>query len=112
MSEKRPASDDPGASQMVVKRQKPGTSTALSRRDGGSGNSALVQSAVRTSNLEAPLMELTGHSGEIFSAKFNPTGELIASGSMDRSIRKFEHMSRLLQDIADRNSIMEIIRRV
>lgn len=31
-------------------------------------------------------MELTGHSGEIFSAKFDPTGNLIASGSMDRSI--------------------------
>jgi len=33
-------------------------------------------------------MELTGHSGEIFSAKFDPAGHLIASGSMDRSIRK------------------------
>ncbi|KAL7623523.1 hypothetical protein AAE478_007206 [Parahypoxylon ruwenzoriense] len=86
-AEKRPASDDPGAGQLVVKRQKPGTSTALSRRDGASGSSALVQSAPRTSNLEAPLMELTGHSGEVFSAKFNPTGDLIASGSMDRSIR-------------------------
>ncbi len=31
-------------------------------------------------------MELGGHSGEIFSAKFDPTGNLIASGSMDRSI--------------------------
>jgi WD40 repeat protein len=31
-------------------------------------------------------MELTGHSGEIFAAKFDPTGMLIASGSMDRSI--------------------------
>lgn len=31
-------------------------------------------------------MELTGHSGEVFSAKFDPRGHLIASGSMDRSI--------------------------
>lgn len=31
-------------------------------------------------------MELSGHSGEIFSAKFDPTGNLIASGGMDRSI--------------------------
>ncbi|KAI3316593.1 WD40 repeat-like protein [Xylariaceae sp. AK1471] len=85
-AEKRPAADDAGAGQLVVKRQKPGTSTALSRRDGTSGSGALVQSIVRTSNLEAPVMELTGHSGEIFSAKFDPTGNLIASGSMDRSI--------------------------
>lgn len=31
-------------------------------------------------------MELTGHSGEIFAAKFDPSGNFIASGSMDRSI--------------------------
>jgi Prp8 binding protein len=31
-------------------------------------------------------MELSGHSGEIFAAKFDLTGNLIASGSMDRSI--------------------------
>lgn len=42
----------------------------------------------RTSGLQAPVMELSGHSGEIFSAKFDPTGNLIASGSMDRSISK------------------------
>ncbi|KAI0121028.1 WD40-repeat-containing domain protein [Xylariales sp. AK1849] len=88
MSEKRPRrqSDDPGAAgQMIVKRQNVGTSTALARRD-GSSSGALVQSAPRTSSLVAPLMELTGHSGEVFSAKFDPTGNLIASGSMDRSI--------------------------
>ncbi|KAI1340149.1 WD40 repeat-like protein [Xylariaceae sp. FL0016] len=83
-SEKRPASDD-GAGQLVVKRQKPGTSTALSRRDGAS-DGTLIRSEVRTSNLEAPLMELAGHTGEIFSARFNSTGEFIASGSMDRNI--------------------------
>ncbi|KAI0390450.1 WD40 repeat-like protein [Xylariaceae sp. FL0594] len=85
-AEKRPAGDDAGAGQLIVKRQKPGTSTALSRRDGDSSSSALVQTTLRTSNLEAPVMELTGHSGEIFAAKFDPTGHLIASGSMDRSI--------------------------
>lgn len=36
-------------------------------------------------------MELSGHSGEIFAAKFDPTGNLIASGSMDRSISAFPH---------------------
>lgn len=43
--------------------------------------------APRTSGLQAPVMELSGHSGEIFAAKFDPTGNFIASGSMDRSIR-------------------------
>ncbi|KAI9145424.1 WD40-repeat-containing domain protein [Paraphysoderma sedebokerense] len=43
-------------------------------------------SAPRTSDLQAPIMQLTGHEGEVFSAKFSPTGEHIASGSFDRNI--------------------------
>jgi Prp8 binding protein len=38
--------------------------------------------------LQSPVMELTGHSGEVFAARFDPTGQMIASGSMDRSIRQ------------------------
>lgn len=83
-SEKRPASDH-SSSQMVVKRQNLGTSKAVSVVN-RSGNGALVQSAPRTSGLQAPVMELTGHSGEVFCAKFDPNGNYIASGSMDRSI--------------------------
>ena len=30
-----------------------------------------------------------GHSGEVFTARFDPAGHLIASGSMDRSISTF-----------------------
>lgn len=30
-----------------------------------------------------------GHSGEVFATRFDATGELIASGSMDRSISMF-----------------------
>jgi Prp8 binding protein len=83
-AEKRPA-DDYSSSQMVVKRQNLGNSKAVSVVN-GSGNGALVQSAPRTSGLQAPVMELTGHSGEVFCAKFDPNGNYIASGSMDRSI--------------------------
>lgn len=31
-------------------------------------------------------MELQGHNGEVFATRFDPTGQFIASGSMDRSI--------------------------
>lgn len=48
--------------------------------------------APRTSALQEPVMQLTGHSGEVFTAKFDPTGNLIASGSMDRSIRMCSSM--------------------
>lgn len=57
----------------------------------------------RTSGLQSPIMELTGemmsnipqylhadeavgHTGEVFATRFDTTGHLIASGSMDRSI--------------------------
>jgi len=40
----------------------------------------------RTSNLEAPIMQLVGHEAEIYTVKFNPKGEVLASGSFDKRI--------------------------
>lgn len=40
----------------------------------------------RTSGLQAPILELTGHAGEVFATRFDPSGQHIASGSMDRTI--------------------------
>ncbi|MCJ1405477.1 hypothetical protein MMC11_008705 [Xylographa trunciseda] len=89
-AEKRPASNAFGSSQMVVKRQKSdanlGNGSAIAVAGGQYGNGALIQSVSRTSGLQAPIMELTGHTGEVFAARFDPSGNLIASGSMDRSI--------------------------
>ncbi|KAI9900104.1 hypothetical protein N3K66_004366 [Trichothecium roseum] len=84
-SEKRPADGEPDASRTLVKRQNVNSSGSAVARLNASSN-ALVQSAPRTSALQAPVMQLTGHTGEIFTAKFDLTGNLIASGSMDRSI--------------------------
>jgi Prp8 binding protein len=106
MAEKRPASDAFGSSQMVVKRQNtgtPGTAVALS----GRGNGALVQSAPRTSGLEAPVMELSGHTGEVFAAKFNPEGNYIASGSMDRSICESRFLWVLGQEIGRKTDMLQ-----
>ncbi|KAK3489975.1 WD40-repeat-containing domain protein [Neurospora crassa] len=84
-AEKRPASDDPSGGQLV-KRPNLGSSRALTRTSATGSSGDLIQTAPRTSSLQAPVMELSGHSGEIFAAKFDPTGNLIASGSMDRTI--------------------------
>ena len=46
----------------------------------------LLQGPARTSGLLAPIMLLTGHAGEVFSCKFNPTGDIIASGSHDKHV--------------------------
>ncbi|KAJ6084493.1 hypothetical protein N7486_011293 [Penicillium sp. IBT 16267x] len=87
--EKRPAQEAFGSSsQLVVKRKKsdadlnPGTAIVK----GSSQNGALIQAIPRTSGLDAPIMELTGHSGEVFTVRFDRTAQHIASGSMDRSI--------------------------
>ncbi|KAI9682175.1 MAG: hypothetical protein M1817_000229 [Caeruleum heppii] len=89
-AEKRPASDAFGSSQMVVKRQKSDANLsngkAIAVVNGSAANGALIQAIPRTSGLQAPIMELTGHSGEVFATRFDPTGQHIASGSMDRSI--------------------------
>ncbi|MCJ1301296.1 hypothetical protein MMC08_004095 [Hypocenomyce scalaris] len=89
-AEKRPASDAFGSSQMVVKRQKSdanlGNGNAVAVVNGTAANGALIQAVPRTSALQAPIMELTGHSAEVFATRFDPTGQHIASGSMDRSI--------------------------
>ena len=49
-------------------------------------NGAVKQGPKRTSNLEAPIMLLSGHGGEVFSCRFNPDGDVLASGSHDKSI--------------------------
>ncbi|KAH7138415.1 WD40-repeat-containing domain protein [Dendryphion nanum] len=85
--EKRPAAHSFGSTQLV-KRAKSDVngSSAVAVVNGSAQHGALIQAVPRTSSLQSPVMELTGHSGEVFVARFDPTGEIIASGSMDRSI--------------------------
>ena len=48
----------------------------------------VLQGPPRLSNLEAPIMLLTGHEGDIFTAKFSPDGQMLASSGFDRLICK------------------------
>ncbi|KAL7780464.1 hypothetical protein CFE70_010487 [Pyrenophora teres f. teres 0-1] len=87
--EKRPAHEAFGTSQLVKRTKSDANlagSSAVAVVNGSRANGALIQAEPRTSALQSPVMELTGHSGEIFAARFDPTGQHIASGSMDRSI--------------------------
>ncbi len=47
---------------------------------------ATRQGPARTSALLAPTMLLTGHAGEVFTAKFSPDGTVVASGSHDKHV--------------------------
>ncbi|KAL5457890.1 hypothetical protein PMIN06_003611 [Paraphaeosphaeria minitans] len=88
-AEKRPAADSFGSTQLV-KRAKPDANTngssVVAVANGSAHDGALMHAVLRGGVLQSPVMELTGHSGEVFAARFDPTGQIIASGSMDRSI--------------------------
>jgi Prp8 binding protein len=49
---------------------------------------AITKTPGRCSGLKAPIMHLSGHTGEVMSAKFSPDGESIASASSDHQICK------------------------
>lgn len=50
----------------------------------------LLESGVpRTSSLLAPIMQLEGHQGDVFSAEFHPEGQHLVSTGFDRQICKF-----------------------
>ena len=38
--------------------------------------------------MDAPIMLLTGHGGEIYTAKFHPEGNILASAGFDRNVCK------------------------
>ena len=40
----------------------------------------------RTSSLLGPIMQLSGHQGDVLCGKFHPEGEVLASAGMDRQI--------------------------
>ncbi|CAG8708807.1 1789_t:CDS:2, partial [Acaulospora morrowiae] len=70
--------------QLIKKQKSEQPSNALVTSSGSSGS--VIQTIKRTSGLQAPIMLLNGHQGEIFTVRFNPSGQHIASGSFDRNI--------------------------
>ena len=94
MADKRKEPPTSAGNAAIVKRQRQkadgtnGSSRALTVGAGGQQRGAVIQAVKRTSALRAPIMELSGHAGEVFACRFDSTGHHIASGSFDRSIRK------------------------
>jgi len=76
---KEPESAENGSTAIVLKKAKTDLALATTSSDATS-------KYVRTSNLLAPIMLLTGHKAEVFTMKFSPTGKHLASGSFDRLI--------------------------
>ncbi|KAJ3027329.1 UNVERIFIED_CONTAM: hypothetical protein HDU68_004027 [Siphonaria sp. JEL0065] len=82
MSELKRKAEDVTA---VAKRAREDVPSAALVKAPGTGG-AVIRQVQRTSSLAAPIMLLTGHQSEVFSAKFSPDGQHLASGSFDRLI--------------------------
>ncbi|KAI6887787.1 WD40 repeat-like protein [Hortaea werneckii] len=82
--EKRSAADSFGSNQLV-KRQRSEAELNGGQLTRANGSSALVQGNA-AAPLQAPVMQLNGHSAEITTTRFSPSGSALASGSMDRDI--------------------------
>ncbi|VDM44713.1 unnamed protein product [Toxocara canis] len=68
----------------IIELQRGGTGPKRPRMDVVSSGSQ--RSHRRSSNLQAPIMMLSGHEGEIYAAKFSPDGTCIATGGFDMKI--------------------------
>ncbi|TPX63713.1 hypothetical protein SpCBS45565_g06385 [Spizellomyces sp. 'palustris'] len=85
MSDKRKA-DGVNHAGSLVKRQRSDAGNSLAVVPTEPPKGALMRTVKRTSDLQAPIMLLTGHAGEVFSCKFSPSGRQLASGSFDQMI--------------------------
>ncbi|KAH6561517.1 hypothetical protein BASA50_011228 [Batrachochytrium salamandrivorans] len=94
MPDKKSRSPDGDAVQTsIVKRPRVDSSDEASASRGKEllsgthlSSGSLIRTVKRVSDLDAPIMHLTGHEGEVLSCKFSPNGRHLATSSFDRLI--------------------------
>eukprot|EP00906_Rhabdomonas_costata_P030032 RCo042410 len=85
----RDSSGDQNDVELAKKRSAEGSLVVVSTRGSTETvkeSGALIPGTQRTSELSSPNIILSGHEGEIFTCKFSPDGNSIASGSFDKRI--------------------------
>lgn len=88
---------------VVSKKQKTGTEVIL--------GSITKEGVKRTSNLMAPIMQLTGHGSEVLSMKFSPDGKSIASSAADKLVfawRVYGECENYLMLKGHKNAVLEV----
>ncbi|KAL4450170.1 hypothetical protein ABPG77_010839 [Micractinium sp. CCAP 211/92] len=69
------------------------------------------QGPARTSALQAPIMLLSGHGDAVFTMRFNPEGDVIASGSHDKHIflwRTYGDCENYMMLKGHKNAVLEV----
>ncbi|XP_032900883.1 U5 small nuclear ribonucleoprotein 40 kDa protein [Amblyraja radiata] len=74
------------AQEMALVQAKRPRNDLLPPVQGGPQQAVLQAGPPRTSSLQAPIMLLTGHEGEVYCCKFHPNGSTLASAGFDRLI--------------------------
>lgn len=105
MSEKRvhPDGADDESQALVVKKQKTDGDLIV--------GSVTKEGIKRTSGLQAPIVQLTGHSSEVFTLDFSPDGLCIASGSFDKLIllwRVYGENENYMMLKGHKNAVLEL----
>ena len=79
------------SSALVAKRQRTDASGALVPAAGtAAAGGTLIAGPQRTSDLLAPILLLAGHGAAVHTVKFSPGGELLLSGSHDKTLLLWE----------------------
>ncbi|KAL4452495.1 hypothetical protein ABPG75_008157 [Micractinium tetrahymenae] len=111
-SNKRPAQEDdgPGAG-ALVEAKKPRTDGELVVAQQSKRPEVKQQGPARTSALQAPIMLLSGHGDAVFTMRFNPEGDVIASGSHDKHIflwRTYGECENYMMLKGHKNAVLEV----
>ncbi|KAL6776764.1 hypothetical protein ACKKBF_B30830 [Auxenochlorella protothecoides x Auxenochlorella symbiontica] len=111
---KRPLSDGeeagPSGALVEIKRQRLDEGVVVPAGP-ASSLATKPQGPSRTSALLAPTMLLTGHADQVFTLKFNPDGDVLATGSYDKTIllyRTYGECENFLQIKGHKNGILEL----
>jgi hypothetical protein len=69
------------------------------------------QGVKRTSGLQAPIMQLVGHGAEVLAARFDPSGDVVASASADKCIflwRTYGECENYMMLTGHKNAVLEL----
>jgi len=82
-----PGPEGGGGGGGLVPSKKPRCDSALVASSGASGALSVPAGSVpRTSDLPAPIMKLSGHAGEVLTARFSPCGAFLATAGFDKTV--------------------------